>query len=356
MPTFTVRELARRVNGTVEGDGSRQISGVASIEAAGPADVTYLSSSHYRSALADTEAGAVVVPDSYRPGEDGPAPRNASLVRVPRADLAFREIVRLYRPERRPAPGVAEEAAVHSEARLGDEVSVAPFAVIEGDVEVGRGTTIGPHTVLRSGARIGADCRVADGCTVGGSCRVGDRVVLHSGVRVGAEGFGYADPEDGSLPVKMPQVGGCVIEDEVEIGANSTVDRGSLGDTVIGAGTKIDNLVHVGHNVRVGRGCLIVAQVGVAGSTELGDGVQVGGQAGISGHLTVGDGARIGAQAGVIGDVPPGADYSGYPARPHRKALRASAALFRLPELLERLRVLEERVEQGEPGAERGNG
>ncbi|HKK07612.1 MAG TPA: UDP-3-O-(3-hydroxymyristoyl)glucosamine N-acyltransferase, partial [Gemmatimonadota bacterium] len=184
-------------------------------------------------------------------------------------------------------------------------------------------------------------------------------VRVHAGARLGTDGYGYGREDERA--VKIPQVGLCVIGDDVEIGANSTVDRGALGDTVIGAGTKLDNLVHVGHNVRIGRHCMIVAQVGVAGSTEIGDGVQMAGQAGIAGHLTIGDGARIAAQAGVIGDVPAGETYSGYPARPHSEAMRASAALFRLPELVRRFRRLEARLEEaggsppaGEPGPDDG--
>ncbi len=248
----------------------------------------------------------------------------------------------LFRAEPEPASGVAPTAVVEPGARLGDDVSLGPYAVVERHAVVGAGTRIGAHTFVASGARIGASCVIGNGCSILGAVRMGDGVRVLTGSRLGTEGFGYA--EEHGDPVRFPQVGRLVIGDAVEIGANVTIDRGALADTVVGAGTKIDNLVHVGHNVRIGENCMIVAQVGIAGSVEVGDGVQLGGQAGIAGHLSIGDGARIGAQAGVIGDVPEGATYSGYPARPHGRSMRASAALLRLPDLLSRVDELEERL------------
>ncbi len=181
-------------------------------------------------------------------------------------------------------------------------------------------------------------------------------MILHPGARVGTDGFGYALGPSGAE--KVPQVGGCIIGDDVEVGANSTIDRGSLGHTVVGDRTKIDNLVHIGHNVEVGSDCMIVAQVGIAGSVKIGDGAALAGQVGVAGHLEIGAGAKIGAQAGVIGDVPAGATYSGYPARPHREALRASAALFRLPRILQKLLALERQLHSAAdgPGAPEGDG
>ena len=341
---LTALELARRLSGELEGDGERRIRGVAPARSAGPSDLTYVSSGRY---LDDLELGgspgAVLMPPdlAHEPGE-------GAVIRVEHPERAFARAVRLLVPEADPASGleagVDPTARVSDDAELGGDVAVGPFAVVEAGARVGRGGQVGSHALVESGAELGVECRVGHGCTVHGCARLGDRVVLRPGARVGAEGYGYFEDGDGR-PARMPHVGGCVIGDDVEIGANSTVDRGSLGDTVIGADTKIDNLVHVGHNVRVGRGCMIVAQVGIAGSARVGDGVEIGGQAGISGHLEIGDGARIAAQAGVIGDVPAGEEYSGYPARPHRRALRASAARLRLPELLERVRRLEERIE-----------
>jgi UDP-3-O-[3-hydroxymyristoyl] glucosamine N-acyltransferase len=185
---------------------------------------------------------------------------------------------------------------------------------------------------------VGADSRLHPGVVLYPGARVGDRVQLHAGVRVGSDGFGYVF-RDGAHQ-KIPHVGRCIVENDVEIGANTTIDRGSIDDTVIGAGTKIDNLVHVGHNVRIGRLCLIMAQVGVAGSARIGDGVIVAGQAGLGGHIEIGDRARIAGQSGVFGDVPPGESWSGYPARPHRESLRATAALFKLTSIIRALEKL----------------
>lgn len=343
MTTLTARELARRLSGDLEGDGERRIEGVAPARAAGPRDLTYVSAPRFREQLGGSRPGAVLLPREVELRG-----LEAALIRVDDPERAFARAVRLLVPDGgSAAEGVHSTARVSGEAELGEGVSVGAFAVVEADARVGPGCRIGPHALVAEGAALGRGCRVGHGSTVHGCARLGDRVVLGPGVRVGAEGYGYVEDEEGR-PERMPHVGGCVIGEGVEIGANSTVDRGTLEDTVIGAHTKIDNLVQVGHNVRVGRGCLIVAQVGLAGSARIGDGVEIGGQAGISGHLEIGDGARIAAQSGVIGDVPAGEEYSGYPARPHRDALRASAARLRVPELIERVRSLEKRMEPGE--------
>jgi UDP-3-O-[3-hydroxymyristoyl] glucosamine N-acyltransferase len=225
---------------------------------------------------------------------------------------------------------------------IGPGVSIGPHAVIGEDVVIGSRSTIGAHAVVGSGCRIGEDSMIHAHATLYEGVLLGKRVIVRSGARIGAEGFGYVWTDGGHRQV--PQVGGCVLEDDVEIGANSTVDRGSVGDTVIGSGSKIDNLVHVGHNVILGRHTILVAQVGISGSTRVGDGAVLGGQVGVAGHLTIGAGARLGAQAGVISDVPAGHTYSGYPARPHREAMRAQAGIFKLSEMFRRLRALEERV------------
>jgi UDP-3-O-[3-hydroxymyristoyl] glucosamine N-acyltransferase len=229
-------------------------------------------------------------------------------------------------------------------------------AVVAPDAVIGRGVTIDAHAVIGDGVTIGDDCWIGAGTvigphsTLGRAVRVyptvviyqrvniGDRVTLHAGARIGREGFGFL-PGNGQV-MRIPHVGKCVLENDVEIGANSCIDRGSVDDTIIGAGTKIDNLVHVAHNVRIGRMCFIAAQVGVAGSARIGDGVQLGGQVGIGGHVTVGSRARLAGQAGVIGDVPADATWSGYPARPHREQLRATGALFRLAKIIRPLEQL----------------
>ena len=310
---------------------------MAPVHRAGPDHLTFVVDDRYAESLTGHGPAAVLLPPDL-----GVPDSDAALIRVEDPRLAFSRLVGLFRAESPPADGLHPTAVVEPGAVLGDGVSLGPWTVVEADAVVGSATSIGAHGVVRSGARIGASCVIGSSCSILGSVRMGDRVRVLDGARLGTEGFGYAE-QRGSA-VRFPQVGRLLIGEEVEIGANVTIDRGALDDTVIGAGTKIDNLVHVGHNVRIGEQCMVVAQVGIAGSVEIGEGVQLGGQAGVAGHLTIGDEARIGAQAGVIGDVPPGATYSGYPARPHRRAMRAHAAMFRLPRLMERVSELEERI------------
>lgn len=344
---FTAAQVADHVSGRVEGDAGRELTGVAPVEDAGPSDLTFVVADSYVPALLQSRPGAALVP-----GELDVSPDGTVLIRVDDAQAAFARAVRLFHPAPSYEPGVAATAVLGEEVELGEDVSVGEHVVIGDGASIGAGTRIGHNTVLGPGVELGRACEIAGGCTIETGSRLGDRVVLHPGARVGTEGYGWVFSDEPGAR-KMPQVGGCILEDDVEIGANTTIDRGTLDDTVIGAGTKIDNLVHVGHNVRIGRDCMIVAQVGLAGSTRVGDRVQMAGQAGISGHLTIGDDARVAAQAGVIGDVPEGKTYSGYPARPHKKAMKASAALFRLPDLLRRVRTLERRLEEAlGPGEE----
>lgn len=338
MIKYTVKELADFVDGEVEGDPTRQVKGVASVDRAGPDDVTFVVSPRYARRLGSRSVGACLVAPTVALDADGTA-----FIRVQNPELAFTRLLDLFHPEKRPEPGVHPTAIIGRGSQLGEGVSIGAYVTIGRDSVIGENSQIGAHTHIDDNVRIGCDCRVGPGCTILHDTLVGDRVRLYTGVRLGVDGFGYTPGADGMR--RIPQVGRCIVSDDVEIGANCTVDRGALGDTTIGRGTKIDNLVHVAHNVKIGADCVIVAQVGIAGSTIVEECVQLGGQVGLAGHLTVGAGARIAAQAGVIGDVPAGSVYSGYPARPHREALRASAGAFRLPELLRRLARIETRLE-----------
>jgi UDP-3-O-[3-hydroxymyristoyl] glucosamine N-acyltransferase len=231
-------------------------------------------------------------------------------------------------------------------------LTVGPYAVIESNAVIGDRVKVGAHCVVGPECEIGEDSLLHPHVVLYAGTRIGKRVILHAGSRLGVDGFGYVPAPDGIA--KIPQVGACMIHDDVEVGANSTIDRGSIGQTVVGQFTKLDNLVHLAHNVQVGRGVLMAAMTGVAGSVEVGDGVMTGGQAGISGHLEVGPGAKLAAQAGVIGDVPPGTTVSGYPARNHRDYLRAMGLVFRLPETSRKLKELEKRLSalEGDSGPE----
>ena len=332
--TYSVQELAERVSGQVEGDPTRVVNGLAPVASAGPEQLTYVVGARYLRYLVDTRAAAVLV------SRDLDVPANGkTFIRVDNPELAFSVLLDLFHPPRTPPEGVHESAILGRGVILGPGISVGPYAVIEGDARVGTGTLIGAHSYIGHGVTIGEGCRIDHGCSVLEGAVMGDRVRLHSGARISSDGFGYTKGPVG--PVKIPQIGQCILESDVEVGANSTIDRGSLGDTVVGTGTKIDNLVQIGHNCRIGSHCYIAAQVGIAGSTVLGNGVRVAGQVGIANRLTIGDGATIGAASGLISHVPAGETWSGYPARPHREWLRAQSAIYKLPNLLRRFSALE---------------
>lgn len=244
---------------------------------------------------------------------------------------------RLYRvPDRQ--TGVHPSAVIGRGARLGEAACIGAYVQLGGGASLGDRVTVDAHCVIGDGVRVGNDVHLYPGVTLYAGATVGDRVLIHAGAVIGSDGFGYISKRDGHH--KIPHVGGCHIGDDVEIGAGTTIDRGSVGETMVGAGTKIDNLVHVAHNTRIGRLCLIAAQVGISGSAVIEDGVVIGGQAGFQGHHTIGAGARIGGQSGVFGDVPAGETWSGYPARPHRESLKAQATLHRLVGMLKRLEGL----------------
>jgi UDP-3-O-[3-hydroxymyristoyl] glucosamine N-acyltransferase len=327
----------------LQGGADPEITGVAPLDHAGPGDLSILSSPRYAADAAATAAGAALVTeqlaDELQPG----------VARIIVADphAALSALLPLLHPPEAATPGVHPTAVIAEDVVLGERCSVGPHAVVGTGTRVGSGAVIGAASVIGRHCTIGRDAYLHPHVTLYDRTVVGDRSILHSGVRAGADGFGYASSRSGH--VKIQHVGRCVIGCDVEIGANTTIDRGSIGDTVIGDGCKIDNLVQVGHNVRMGEHCIIVSQVGVSGSTRLGRFVTLGGQAGIAGHVRIGDGAIVAAQAGVFGDVPAGATVSGYPARPHKEALRAQAGLFRMPQLVKRLRVLERAVFGKEP-------
>lgn len=301
----------------------RLFSGVAPLQSAGPDQVSFLDNRRYAVALEQTMAGAVIVhPDM--------------LQRVPAATIpivttaayeGWARVAALFHPAPPPCPGIHVSAVVAATARIDASAEIGPYAVIEAGAEIGPGCRIGPFVWIGQGVTIGADCRIGAHASLSHAL-LGARVYIYPGARIGQEGFSFAATETGFLSI--PQLGRVIIEDDVEVGANTTIDRGSTRDTVIGAGSRLDNLVQIGHNVRLGRCCVIVAQVGIAGSTILEDFVQVGGQAAMAGHLVIGKGAQIGAQAGVISDVPARAMLLGSPAQPRKEFFRQVALLRRM--------------------------
>jgi UDP-3-O-[3-hydroxymyristoyl] glucosamine N-acyltransferase len=322
---FSVGRLAE-IGGAEPGPGAdlaRVIEDVAPLETAGPRHLSFLDNRKYVGAFAASRAGACVV----KPGLAARAPAGMALLFSDDPYRAYARIAQAFHPVRPPEPGVAPTAVVDPSARLAPSCRVEPGAVVGARAEIGARSLVGPNAVVGPGVVLGEDCVVGAGATLS-HCLVGHRVTIYPGVRIGQDGFGFAMGPAGHL--KVPQLGRVVIEDDVEIGANTTIDRGAGPDTVIGAGTKIDNLVQIGHNVQVGPGCILVAQVGIAGSSRLGEFVAAGGQVGIAGHLHIGAGARIAAQSGIFRDVEPGATIGGSPAVPITEFWRQCAALQRL--------------------------
>jgi UDP-3-O-[3-hydroxymyristoyl] glucosamine N-acyltransferase len=331
-------EIAERLDCRLEGDGSIDIRGVAGIEDAAPGDLTFFTNPKYAAELRATRASAVILGET---AERAPC----AMLRAKQPYLAFAHAVGLFDDSWRPAPGVHHLAWIGEGVMLGSDVSVGPFAVIEPGARVAARTIIYPHVTIGRQAEIGEDCIVHARVSIRERTRIGNRVVLQDGAVVGSDGFGFARRTDGTHE-KIPQIGGIVIEDDVEIGANSTIDRPAVGETRIGAGTKIDNLVQIAHGVTVGRNVLLAAQVGVAGSVTIEDDVTLAGQVGVAGHITLGKGVIATAQSGIPNSVDAGAFISGYPAIPNRDWLRASAVFRKLPELKKRLAELERRIKE----------
>lgn len=330
---MTLSELAERLACRLEGDGAIDIVGVAGLQEAGPGDVTFLANARYEKLLSLTRASAVILRD-----EVPAAP--CAMLRTINPYLAFARAVALFAPVTRPVPGVHALADIAPDARVGRDVSVGPFVAVGAGAAIGDRTIVFPNVTIGAGARIGCDCVIHSNVSIRERVTIGDRVVLQNGAVVGADGYGFVQREDGTHE-KIPQVGPVVIEDDVELGANTTVDRPAVGETRIRAGTKIDNLVQIAHGVVVGRHVLMAAQVGVAGSTEIGDGAMFGGQVGVGGHLTIGRGAIAIGQSGVTNSLDPGAMVAGYPAIDSREWRRAAAVYRRLPELKRRLEAVE---------------
>ncbi len=331
--------LAERVQGRLEGGSpGLVIRGVAGLEEAGPGEVSFLANPRYVPLAAKTKAAAVIAGPS---ADIGTVP----VIRVADPDRAFTAAVALFVVEPpRPAPGIHPSAVVDARAAVDPSATVGPCAVIEPGAAVGARTVIGAQVFLGAGSRVGADCLFHPGVVVRERCEIGNRVILHSGVVVGADGFGYVTEKGHHR--KIPQVGTVRIDDDVEIGANTTVDRARFGKTWIQKGAKIDNLVQVGHNVVIGENAIIVAQAGLSGSARIGRNVVLAGQTGVSGHCTVGDGTMVAGRGVVTKDVGAGEVLSGNPAGPHDKQQRIRVLTRRLPEMQEAIRRLEERVDR----------
>ena len=328
--------LARECGGRLAGPDV-ELTGMAGLKEAGPGQLSFLANPKYASMLSQTQAACVIVhPASAMEGR--------SLIVSDNPYLSFAKAVSFFYNQARPQPnpGIHPTAVIDGSARIDPGASVGAYVVIEAGARVGAGTVIMPLCYVGRGAEIGDGCLIYPQVAIREECRVGNRVILHCGAVVGSDGFGYA--KDGDKYYKIPQVGNVILEDEVEIGANTAIDRGALGPTVIGRGTKLDNLVQIAHNVRVGQDTAIAGQSGIAGSTEVGDRVVMAGQVGLVGHIKIGNDVTFGAQAGVTKSVPDKTVVSGYPAIPHGQARRREASVAMLPEYIRKINQMERRI------------
>jgi UDP-3-O-[3-hydroxymyristoyl] glucosamine N-acyltransferase len=338
----TLAELAREVGGDFVGDGNAKIHRVAAIEAAGPGEITFLANPRYYSHLETCRASAVIV----APGVAARAAADArckNYLEVADPYFAFAKIHQLFNPAAQFAAHINSLAYVDSQATIGADVTIFPHAFVSKGAKVGARTVLYPGAFLGEGAEVGDDCELHPNVVVRHGCKLGNRVIIHAGTVIGSDGFGYAGR--GAERVKIPQAGSVEIHDDVEIGANAAVDRGTFGCTVIGRGAKLDNLVQIAHNVAVGENSIIAAQVGIAGSTRIGKNVTLAGQVGVVNHLEIGDGAVIGPQSGVGRSVPKGAKVSSaLHVAPHQEWLKVMILLPRLPELWALTRRLERKI------------
>jgi UDP-3-O-[3-hydroxymyristoyl] glucosamine N-acyltransferase len=334
----TLDAVAKAIDGTVIGDGSVEITGVAGIREALAGQLTFLANPRYEAYLEHTQASAIIVAENH-------LDLGKPLIQNPNPYLAFLKAVRFFQGEaERPPAGVHPSAVVASDASVHPAASIGPHVVVESEASVGPKAVIHAGCYIGARVRIGGESLLYPNVTVREDCVVGERVIVHSGAVIGSDGFGFV--RDGDIYLKLPQVGNVVVEDDAELGACVTIDRATTGTTRIGAGSKIDNLVQIAHNVEVGKNCIIVAQVGISGSTILGDHVVLAGQVGIVGHLNIGAGAMVGAQSGVTKSVKPGERVFGSPAMSVGQAKRIEASLKYLPELLQTIRHLKRRIDE----------
>ena len=334
---FTASQIAEQLGGEIVGDGSVKITGIAPADSAKSGDLTFAEKESYFAAAEQSAASAILVPAGFQSA-------TKVLIRVKNPRVAIAKALPLFFPPESHQPGVHESAVIHPTAQIDASAHVGPHCV------VGAGVQLGRRSVLMGGNHIGRDSKIGDdvclypNVVLYAKTQIGNRVIIHAGTVIGSDGYGYVF--DQGHHRKMLQVGHVVIHDDVEIGANTAIDRGALGATVIGAGTKIDNLVHVAHNVVMGKHCLVMGQAGFAGSTHLGDYVVIASQSGIAGHLKIGNQSVVGAKSGVMRDIPDGGMVLGYPAAPDKQAKRQWVAMAHLPDMIRQLRELEKQVEE----------
>ena len=342
-----LRELAERLGCRLEGDGAIEIRRVATLEQAGEGDVTFFANPRYAPVLRRTRASAVII------GEGAPA-APCAMLRTPHPKLAFANVLAMFAPSSMPAPGIHTHTAIAPDATLGRDVSIGPFSAVGQGAHIGDRTIVYPNVCIGDGAIIGDDCVIHSHVAIRERVILGNRVIIQNGAVIGADGYGFVQRPDGTHQ-KIPQIATVVLEDDVEIGANTAIDRPAIGETRIQAGAKIDNLVQIGHGVTVGRNTLLAAQVGIAGSTTIGDNVTLAGQVGVAGHVTIGKGSSAAGQSGITNSVPERMFVSGYPAIENREWLKSSAIFRKLPELRKRIADLARRIAELEAAPAKGS-
>ncbi len=331
---FTISEIARLVDGEVIGDGAISITGIAAADSAGAGDLTFAEKESYFAAAEQSLASAILVPGDFKSSQK-------ILIRVKDPRVALAKALPLFFPPEPREPGIHPSSVIHPTAQIDPTTHVGPHCIIESGVRLGQRTVLMGNNSVGRDTKIGDDVVLHPNVVIYAKSQIGHRVAIHAGTVIGSDGYGYVF--DQGRHRKMLQIGQVIIGDDVEIGANTAIDRGALGSTIIGKGTKIDNLVHIAHNVVIGDHCLVMGQVGFAGSTHLGNYVVVASQSGIAGHLKIGNQATIGAKSGVMRDIPDGETVLGYPAAPDKQAKRQWIAMAKLPEVIRRLRILESR-------------
>ncbi len=334
----TLAEIAEIVNGTVVGDRNVLIRGFGGIEDAGEGELTFIANSKYISRAHKTKASAIIV-------SEGVEIKGKPVIQTNNPSLAFAEVVSLFAGSRSSEwQGIHPSAIISSDAEIGENVTIGPYSVIANRVKIGNNTVIYPCCCIGKDSVIGSDCLFYPNVTIYEGTYIGNRVIIHSGTVIGSDGFGFVNVD--GVHKKIPQIGSVFIEDDVEIGANVTIDRARFKKTVIGEGTKIDNLVQIAHNVEIGKNCIIIAQVGISGSTKIGDGAILAGQVGTAGHINIGKGAVVAGKTAVMKDVPAFTRVWGNPARPHMEAKRVNACVQRLPMYIDIIKDLKRRVEE----------
>jgi len=340
--TFPASQIGLLINGKVEGDPDVAVSSFGKIEEAKEKQLTFLANPKYEEFLYSTNASIVIVNEAYELKQ----PVKATLIRVPDAYSAFATLLSKYQDiMEQQLTGIQQPVYIAKTATCGENVFIGAFAYLGENVKVGNNTKIYPNAYIGDNVIVGDNCILHPGVKIYHDCVLGNHVIIHGGTIIGSDGFGFAPLVDGSFK-KIPQIGNVLIEDHVEIGANTTIDRATIGSTIIKSGAKLDNLIQIGHNAEIGNSTVIAAQAGISGSTKIGNGVMIGGQAGIVGHIQLGDGAKVNAQSGVSKSIEPGKSVTGSPAYDYTAALRSQAVTRKLPELEKRVKELEALVKQ----------